>query len=190
VHKQELLVITKPEQHDIDAAGKRLLREALESLKWVVNEVEKDYDIDFNVQIFEAQSPTGDWFHVQLKSSADSEYSADGSFISQRLSIDHARHYALEMRDPVFLIHADVVAQKVFWNAPQLDRALIAVLSKTKAESVIVRITTDHELPKNVNKLLRDLESIYLVLGSRDIISATPQSFEQSLKHVPDEEAP
>jgi len=189
VHKQELLVITKPEQHDIDAAGKRLLREALESLKWVVNEVEKDYDIDFNVQIFEAQSPTGDWFHVQLKSSADSEYSADGSFISQRLSIDHARHYALEMRDPVFLIHADVVAQKVFWNAPQLDRALIAVLSKTKAESVIVRITTDHELPKNVNKLLRDLESIYLVLGSRDIISATPQSFEQSLKHVPDEEA-
>jgi hypothetical protein len=75
-------VITKPEQHDIDLAGKRLLREALESLKWVVNEVEKDYGIDFNVQVFEGRSPTGDWFHVQLKSSADSEYSADSSFIS------------------------------------------------------------------------------------------------------------
>jgi hypothetical protein len=182
-------VITKPEQHDIDAAGKRLLREALESLKWVVNEVETDYGIDFNVQVFERLSPTGDWFHVQLKSSADSEYSADSSFISQRLSIDHARHYALEMRDPVFLIHADVIARRLFWHAPQLDRSLISVLSKTIAESVIVRIPTNHELPKGVNELLRDLESIYLALGSQKIISATPQSFEQFLKHIPDEQA-
>ena len=111
-----------------------------------MNELEKDYCIDFNVQVFEAQSPTGDWFHVQLKSSADSEYSADGSFISQRLSIDHARHYALEMRDPVFLMHADVIGRKLFWHAPQLDRSLISVLSKTKAESVIVRIPTNFEL--------------------------------------------
>jgi hypothetical protein len=52
-------VITKPEQHDIDAAGKRLLREALESLKWVVNEVEKDYGIDFMCKFSRGGLPPG-----------------------------------------------------------------------------------------------------------------------------------
>lgn len=46
-------MITKPSQHDIDDAGERILRDALEPLKWVVNKVQKDYSIDFNVQVFD-----------------------------------------------------------------------------------------------------------------------------------------
>jgi len=103
-------VITKPEEHDIDRSGKRLLRQKLEPLGWVVNDVQEDYGIDSNVQVFDGQSPTGAWFHIQLKSSTSSGYSADHSFISQAISIDHARHYASEMRSPVFLIHADVAS--------------------------------------------------------------------------------
>src|SRR5487761_1165981 len=110
-------MITKPRQHDIDRAGKRLLRRALESLDWVVNDVQEDYGIDSNVQVFDKQSPTGAWFHVQLKSSTSSEYSSDRSFVSQELPIDHARHYALEMLDPVFLVHADVTSEKIYWCA-------------------------------------------------------------------------
>jgi hypothetical protein len=63
-------VISKSEEHEIDRAGKRLLREVLESLHWVVNDVQEDYGIDSNVQVFDGKSPTGAWFHAQLKSSS------------------------------------------------------------------------------------------------------------------------
>ena len=59
-------VITKPEEHDTNRAGRRLLRAALETLGWVVNEVQEDYGIDSKVQIFDGTSPTGAWFQVQL----------------------------------------------------------------------------------------------------------------------------
>jgi hypothetical protein len=57
---------TKPRQHDIDDAGKRILRDALEPLGWIANEVQKDYGIDFSVQVFNGISPNGMWFHLQL----------------------------------------------------------------------------------------------------------------------------
>jgi hypothetical protein len=114
-------VLKKPEQHEIDRAGKRLLRGVLEGLRWVVNEVQEDYGIDSHVQVFEKESATGTWFAIQLKGSGSSEYSASGKFISQSVLMDRARHYAFGMRDPVLLVHADVEANALFWHAPQLD---------------------------------------------------------------------
>ena len=61
-------MISKPKEHETNRSGKRLLREALEPLGWVVNDVQEDYGIDSNVQVFDGRSPTGAWFHVQLKS--------------------------------------------------------------------------------------------------------------------------
>src|ERR1051326_4187822 len=127
-------VISKTEEHEINRTGKRLLREALEPLSWVVNDVQEDYGIDCNVQVFEGKSPTGAWFHVQLKSSASANYAADRSFVSQELSIDHAKHYALDMREPLFLIHVDVISRQIYWSAPQLDRKLASVLVATGAK--------------------------------------------------------
>jgi hypothetical protein len=73
-------------------------------------------------------SPHGLWFKIQLKSSDSSDYLADGTFVSVQFDLDRARHYALEVRDPVFLIHADTQAKKVFWFAPQLDNELVPKL--------------------------------------------------------------
>lgn len=106
----------------------------MEPLGWVVNEVQEDYAIDSNVQVFDGKSPTGAWFHVQLKSSACSRYSADRTFVSQELLADHARHYAVQMRQPVILIHADVVGRNIYWYAPQLDPRLTNVLARTGAK--------------------------------------------------------
>jgi len=47
------MLITRPVEHDIDRAGKRLLRAALERLGWIPNDVDEDYGIDSNVQSFE-----------------------------------------------------------------------------------------------------------------------------------------
>src|ERR1700732_913851 len=141
--------ITKPEEHEINRAGKRLLRDWLEPFKWVVNDVEEDYGIDTNVQVFDGKAPTGAWFHVQLKSSARSAYSSTCDFLSQELSTEHAQHYALEMRQPVLLVHADVTAKRVFWHAPQLDRDLVTALRRPGAKSVTVRIPVCQELPQS-----------------------------------------
>jgi hypothetical protein len=51
LHGRRRPVIAKPEGHDINSAGKRLLRKALEPLGWVVKVVEEHYGIDFNVQV-------------------------------------------------------------------------------------------------------------------------------------------
>lgn len=180
-------MITKPEEHETDRAGKRLLREALEPLGWVVNEVQEDYGIDFNVQVFDQASPTGVWFHIQLKSSGSSNYSADRGFISQELSKKHARHYALEMREPVLVVHADVRSQSIFWYAPQLDRQLATVIGDTKAQSVKVRIPTVQQLPGTAPALLASLSGIHLTLSNRELTSVSTRSFAESLKHMPNQ---
>lgn len=181
-------MVTKPEEHEIDRAGKRLLRGSLEPLGWVVNEVQEDYGIDFNVQVFDGESPTGAWFHVQLKSSSSSEYSADGTFMSQGLSADHARHYALEMRQPIFLIHADVANKKVYWCAPQLDKQLSALLGNADVKFVTVRIPVAQTLPATAPEVLKALSDIHLTLANREITSASNSSFSDSLKHIPDQD--
>jgi Domain of unknown function (DUF4365) len=182
------MAITKPKEHDINQAGKRLLREVIEPLGWVVNDVQEDYGVDCNVQVFDGKSPTGEWFHVQLKSSASSNYSADKSFVSQELPIDHARHYALEMRQPVFLVHADVSLKKLYWYAPQLDRQLAIELSKSASKSITVRIPSIQNLPDTAAELLTGLEKIHLALAIRILTLTSTQSFADSFPHLPDQE--
>jgi hypothetical protein len=51
----------RPEQHLIDSAGQRLLREVLEPLGWVVRDIqEQDYGIDFDVEVFKASHTVRD----------------------------------------------------------------------------------------------------------------------------------
>ena len=181
-------VITKPEEHETNRAGKRVLRSKLEPLGWVINDVQEDYGVDSNVQVFDRGSPTGAWFHVQLKSSASSEYSVDRKFISQDLSTAHALHYAHEMHLPVFLIHADVMTHDAYWYAPQLDLELAAKLEKSSTKSVTVRIPTCQALPNTAHQLLTSLDQIHLVLANRRLASTSVQSFAESLKHLPNQE--
>lgn len=181
-------MITKSDEHEIDRAGKRLFRSALEKLGWVLNDVQEDYGIDSNIQIFDGTHPTGAWLHAQLKSSSQSHYSTDHTFVSQELSVDHARHYALEMRQPVVLIHADVEDAKVYWYFPQLDRKLATALRDTSAKSIRLRIPTCQELSQSAPDLLVGLEETYLALADRELVSARIQSFAESLEHFPDQQ--
>jgi len=180
-------VIEKPSEHETNRAGKRLLRDVLEPLGWVVNDVQEDYGIDCNVQVFDKACPTGAWFHVQLKSSICSAYSADLTFLSQELSVDHARHYALEMRGPVIVVHVDVQSRSVFWYAPQLDRRLSVSLYGTDSKSTTVRIPANQRLPETAPALLDTLERIHLLLANRELTSASVRSFAESLDHMPDQ---
>ena len=182
-------MIRKSEQQDIDREGKRLLREALEPLGWVLTEIHEDYGIDYDVQVFVSGSPNGLWFKIQLKSSASSDLSADGTFVSVQLEVDHAKHYALEVRDPIFLVHADLNARKVFWSAPQLDNELVEKLNDEQNKmSVTVRVPTSNHLPDTVEQLVSTVEKLYVVLGQRTLASSSLASFADSLKYQPGEQ--
>ena len=182
-------MIQRSEQQDIDRQGRRLLRETLETLGWVLTGFEEDYGIDYDVQVFVNGSPDGLWFKIQLKSSASSDYSADGTFVSLQLNLDHAKHYALEMRDPTFLIHADIQAKKVFWFAPQLDNELGRKLTSGKNSSTAtVRLPTQNLLPATAEQLLETVEKLYVVLGHRTLVNSSISSFADSLRYQPGEE--
>jgi hypothetical protein len=182
-------MIQKSDQQDIDRQGRRLLREVLEPVGWVLTGFDEDYGIDYDVQVFVNGSPNGLWFKIQLKSSASSDRSADGTFISVQLDLDHARHYAIELRDPVFLVHADVKRKEVFWVAPQLDNGLIRKLSSGETSSTItVRIPTSNPLPVTAEQVLETVEKLYVVLGQRTLASSSIASFAESLKYQPGEQ--
>ncbi len=181
-------MIQKSLQQDTDRAGDRLLRQTLEPLGWVLTGIEEDFGIDHVVQIFADGSPDGLWFKIQLKSSASSRYSADGRFVSVELDLDHAKHYALELRDPIFLIHADIQAGRVFWSAPQLDNVLIRRLEEGNNSSrVTIRIPTSNAIPDTAGKLLETVERLYIVLGNRTLVAASASSFAESLQYQPGE---
>lgn len=182
-------MIEKSERQDIDRRGKRLTREALESLGWVMTEISEDYGVDYDVQVFVRGSPNGLWFKIQLKSSASSDRSADATFISVQLDLDHARHYAIDLRDPIFLLHADVERGEVFWAAPQLDNELIRKLnSGENSSTVTVRVPMSNLLPATAEQILQTVEKLYVVLGQRTIAGSSLASFADSLKYQPGEQ--
>lgn len=182
-------MIEKSERQDIDRQGKRLLREALERLGWVMTEISEDYGLDYDVQVFVNGSPNGLWFKIQLKSSASSDRSADATFISVQLDLDHARHYAIDLRDPIFLVHADVERGEVFWVAPQLDNDLIRKLnSGENSSNATVRVPISNLLPATAEQVLRTVEKLYVVLGQRTMASSSIASFADSLKYQPGEQ--
>jgi hypothetical protein len=93
------------------------------------------------------------------------------------------------MREPVFIIHADIISKKVYWAAPQLDRHLAATLQKTDQKSITLRIPTGQQSPPTAADLLLSLDKIYLALANRELTSASMQSFAESLQHMPNQEA-
>ena len=72
---------------------------------------------DYVVEVFRNGESTGFLFNGQLKGSLHTEYSADGSFVSQELEIDSADYLARQLRQPTFLFHADVEQKKRCWIA-------------------------------------------------------------------------
>lgn len=172
--------VERTDQALIDAAGKRLLREVLEPLGWVLNETQagSDYAIDFDVEVFEKQKSTGTIFKVQLKSSASSDYSAAGDFVSQAITVRHARRFVSEIDAPVVLVHADTTNRRIFWFAPQLDGGLPTVLQgKADDAKVVVRILTSNPLPQTVARLRASIAEMQTNLAFRYLSRAAHPEF-------------
>jgi len=93
--------VKRPEQHETDSEADVIFRAAF--AKWAVTPSERDYGWDYLVEFFKEHESTGMFFTAQLKGSRHTEYSADGSFISQALEQDSADYLARQLQQPTFL---------------------------------------------------------------------------------------
>jgi hypothetical protein len=172
----------RPRQHEIDDLGQNLLRDVFARLGWVVREIPTDYGLDFEIEIFNSGKSTGAIFKVQLKSSESTRYSSDGQFISQPLDVRSANYLCRELRLPVVLVHADVVAKRIFWTAPQLETQLVEKLvAQRTGTTITVRVPVANELPIALNPLLQAVGAVATLLASRRVAEAPIQNFLSSI---------
>ncbi len=164
----------RPEQHDTDKAAEAIFRGVFS--KWAVSASEEDYGWDFIVEFFRNRESTGRMFFGQLKGSTHTKYSADGTFISQKLEQNSADYLARQLELPTFLFHADVDKNKIFWNAIQLDANVLEAIER-QTKSLFVRIPTANALPDNMQQFLADLAQVKAELTTRILLNAKPFKF-------------
>lgn len=158
----------RPVQHETDAAGQRLLRAAFEGFGWVVNGIENDYGADYEVEIFEEGLSTGATFKVQLKSSASTHYSSDGTVVSQPIRVANARYLTHELRVPTAVVHCDVTAGRAYWLLPQLDAAVVGRLdSLNDDQTVTLHVPVANELPASKAAFVEALQRADAALSVR-----------------------
>jgi hypothetical protein len=173
----------RPEQHVTDSHGNALFHGIF--AEWAVTGSERDYGWDYVVEVFRNGESTGLLFNGQLKSSRHTEYSADGSFISQELEIDSADYLARQLRQPTLLFHADVEQKKLFWSAVQLDPKVLDVIERGQAKSLTVRIPTVNTLPDRFDQFARDLTQAQTIVVARILMQTAHVEFAEAMKSQP-----
>jgi Domain of unknown function (DUF4365) len=168
----------RPQSHITDTLGKAQMRAVFEPMGWTVNEIDDDYGVDYDVQLFENAKATGEWFKLQLKSSLNTVYAINRDFISEPLSRQHAVHFSAEMKDPIFVIHADLVERRTFWYAPQLDTPVSATDPR---DEITIRIPTRNELPATLSDLVVNLQKIRIRIGAKIVAESTASDFVASV---------
>ena len=158
----------------MDDRGYTQVRAVFDTVGWTVNRIEHDYGIDYEVEVFRHGKSTGITFKAQLKSSENSAYSADRTFVSQSLGVPQARYLTEELRVPVLLLHADVVAGKTYWAAPQLDSDLDKRLATLDdASEITIRVPTTNSLPETLDVLAETVAKVETLLAAR-VVATTP----------------
>ncbi len=176
----------RPEQHITDTKAGALFEEIF--AEWSANGSKRDYGWDYVVEVFRDHQSTGFSFNAQLKGSLHTHYSADGSFVSQRLEKDAADYLARQLRQPTVLFHADLNARKLFWSAIQLDPKVFKSLENGETDSLTVRIPTDNALPGDFQSLLGALTRAQTVLLSRILLDTKPIEFVDAMAAQPVEQ--
>ncbi len=180
-----ILSMRRPVQHETDAAGQRLLHKAFEGFGWVVNAIENDYGADYEVEIFEDGLSTGATFKVQLKSSASTQYSSDGTVVSQPIRVANAKYLTHELRVPTVVVHCDVTAERSYWLLPQLDASVVGRLdSLNDDQSVTLHLPVTNELPASKAAFVEALQLADAALSVRAARRVRPTLVAELGEHV------
>ncbi len=171
----------RPDRHVIDSEADALFRAVFAD--WGISRNERDYGRDYVVEVFRNGESTGLLFNVQLKGSRTSGYSADGSFVSQKLEMDSADYLARHLTVPTFLVHMDVERKLVFWSAIQLDQNVWEKISRGEPRNSwpwsAFRPRT--YLPARRDQFARDLAPALTVVTTRTLRGTSPIDFASAM---------
>ena len=145
----------RPRQHEIDTAAQRLFESFLPT-SWVVRKQEPDYGMDYDIEIFENEEPTGISFYIQLKGTA--KLDCKHNEVKFTFETDKLAYYIDKVNKPVFIVLVDIENKGCFWLFAQ--NYIKEILSKEKTEwraqkTVTLYFLTNNTLPETID-LLKD----------------------------------
>lgn len=98
--------------HQIDAQAQKILNSQC-PIDWVKREQHPDYGIDYEVQVFDGETPTEIFFRIQLK--GKQKYLETSDFIKIQFKTDTLDYYMTKISFPVFLIVVHTRKQEIHW---------------------------------------------------------------------------
>lgn len=102
----------RPKAHEIDELAQRVFQDAMPP-GWVHRKQHPDYGVDYLVEIFKNEKPTGIQFAVQLKGTQSLRLRK--GVVRFPLETSHLVYYLDKVSPPVFLIVVDVAARCGYW---------------------------------------------------------------------------
>ena len=106
--------MTRPESHRIDQNAKRTFESSLPD-GWPARSQEPDYRIDYTVEIFDGDTSSGLFWHVQLKGSKAPKILTSGKLLSFTMETEHLEYFADKVALPVFLIVVNTTKNVGWW---------------------------------------------------------------------------
>ena len=97
---------------EIDRLAQDVLRCYIPS-SWLIREQHPDIHIDYFIEVADSTGPTGPNFAVQLKGTKSPKYS--GKYVKIQMKTKHLSYYLDKVKNPVFIILADVNMEKGYW---------------------------------------------------------------------------
>jgi len=94
--------------HKINDKGRKYFEQSFDLEHWIVRSEgseQKDYFIDYTLELVENDNPTGEAIRVQLKSRKSLK--VKNGIVSQRVKTHHFRYWAEQCDRPVFLVVVD-----------------------------------------------------------------------------------
>jgi len=102
----------RPKSHQIDTKAQRILDSKLPT-NWVKQTKHPDYGVDYEIEVFDDEEPTGIWFTIQLKGTE--KLKEDDNYISFPLRTSMIEYYFSKVPLPIFLFIISVKESKIYW---------------------------------------------------------------------------
>jgi hypothetical protein len=180
--------VKRPRAHEIDDRACRLAPLALPP-GWVYREMQRDYGVDGEVEVFRDGLSTGVLFKVQIKGLTCPSFMADERTISFQLNTASAAYLSKELSVPAFLILVDTAKGLVWWHALQLDRSLAAHVARAQQErkkSTAVHVDSTNALPGTADRMFQAFSEAALLISFRSVASAQEESLLKTMSSIPD----
>ena len=151
----------RPRKHQIDTEACNALRTIVPSSS-VIREIEYDYGLDFQVELFNESKSTGKMFYLQLKGT-DKDITDDK--VSYQLETKHIEYYSSISEPVLFVVYSTQTSQfwaiwanklKSIYSAKSLSQKTIKITLDIrnlidKSFFISLEKSFDYDIPNKVN---------------------------------------